>query len=73
MKLPQILPAKPTMSDQPVYAVSNDAYSLEPQFGCQIACTAACAGKAGFAACLARCLATGEACGGGLNNCSKVC
>jgi hypothetical protein len=35
-----------------------------------VKCAACCAGKPGFAACVARCMATGQACDGGVNNCT---
>ncbi len=38
--------------------------------GRAVQCAACCAGKAGFAACVARCVATGQACDGGIDNCT---
>jgi hypothetical protein len=35
-----------------------------------VKCAACCKGKAGFVACVARCIATGQACDGGVDNCS---
>jgi len=76
MNMPQWMPARLRLSDQPVYATAFD--SVEPQFlgiGDWIErakCAATCGRKAGYAACVARCLITGEACDGGLDNCERV-
>jgi hypothetical protein len=76
MHMPQSMPARLSGADQPVYAIAM-GYGLEPQlFGGigdwiqRAKCLACCKGKAGFLACVARCVATGEACDGGLDNCT---
>lgn len=74
MKMPERMPARPSRSDlQPAYADGLISDGLKPQFGRELCCAAKCAGKAGFLACVARCELTGEACDGGINNCSGGC
>jgi hypothetical protein len=69
MRLPGNMPSRPKRGDQPIYvAVAGQAgLSLQADWA---QCAACCAGKAGFLACVARCTATGQACDGGLNNCT---
>jgi hypothetical protein len=67
MRIPERLPPRPKLTDQPVYGFAAHA-TLVPQGWAQ--CAACCAGKSGFLACVARCMATGQACDGGLDNCT---
>jgi hypothetical protein len=74
MKLPELLPTRPIMS-APYYGSYNASGQIEAaQFDFlnpkNIVCAAKCGPKAGYAACLARCLLDGQACDGGINNCS---
>lgn len=75
MRMPTMLPSRPKLSDQPLFA-RGFAGHLRPQdlegiFDPRnLLCAAKCASKAGYAACLARCLLDGQACDGGLSNCS---
>jgi hypothetical protein len=72
MRLPQSIPARPFAGDQPVYALVSMG-GIEPQDWIrELKCAAACARKAGTVACIARCLVTGEACDGGIDNCSGI-
>ena len=74
MRMPESLPVRPRTTDQPIYAALYRA-GLEPQFidildPKKLVCAAKCAPKAGYVACLARCLLDGQACDGGIDNCS---
>ena len=69
MRLPVEQPARPQLFDQPAFALGASQLQITPQ-GDWLQCAACCAGKAGFAACVARCIATGQACDGGLSNCT---
>jgi hypothetical protein len=69
MYLPLNMPSRPIRSDEPIFAVNANVQSLSPQ-GDPFRCALCCSGKAGFAACVARCIATGDACDGGLHNCT---
>ena len=77
MRLPQSLPTKPSQADQPVYAFAAFDGDVRPQFldfldPKKIKCATACVRKAGYGACVARCLLDGQACDGGLDNCSSA-
>jgi len=69
MKLPMDMPSTPKRTDRPVFGFALTADRITPQAD-WFKCAACCAGKAGFLACVARCMATGQACDGGLNNCT---
>ena len=70
MRIPEQLPSRPQRSDQPTYTVAMSIAGVMQQAD-WLRCSACCAGKAGFGACLARCMATGQACDGGVDNCSS--
>jgi hypothetical protein len=81
MRLPTEMPGVGRLVYQPVFAFEslNDSISPQGPFdfipgiggGLRTAqCAACCSGKAGFVACVARCVATGQACDGGVDNCS---
>lgn len=72
MKMPVPLRARPDACAVRNTSIPETRPGLIPQ-GDVLCCTALCSGKAGFAACLARCLATGQACDGGLSNCTPGC
>ena len=77
MRVPAAMPARPMLTDQPVFLSLEMVQALRAQGILdfvdprRIACLACCRGKAGFLACVARCAATGEACDGGLDNCTS--
>jgi hypothetical protein len=82
MRMPADMPTAPRHINHPIYAFNSPGVAVVlqgpfdwvPGVGQALAiarCTACCAGKAGTVACVARCLATGQACDGGLNNCSS--
>ena len=77
MKMPGLLPPRLSLADHPAYALASLDRMDAAQFfggigdwGKRAKCAGACSRKAGFVACMARCLVTGEACDGGLDNCS---
>jgi hypothetical protein len=70
MRMPYQMPARPSRVNQPIYAFGLVGGGLTLQQVDALKCSACCAGKAGFGACLARCLATGQACDGGISNCT---
>lgn len=77
MRLPEILPTRPSQAGQPMYAFAALAGRIGPQVldfldPKKIKCAAACVPRAGYAACLARCLVDGQVCDGGLHNCTAV-
>jgi hypothetical protein len=73
MKLPNPQHARPlTNAPWTSQMTHASAAGLMPQ-GDPICCAALCSGKAGFGACVARCVATGQACDGGLTNCTSGC
>ncbi len=69
MRIPTQMPARPNRFGGPAYINAAMSAVLIPQ-GDPIKCGLCCSGKAGFVACLARCIATGQACDGGLSNCT---
>ncbi len=72
MRMPDMMPARLRASDLhmlPIAMTMTATGELVPQ-GDWLQCSACCAGKAGFGACVARCVATGQACDGGLTNCT---
>lgn len=69
MRIPENLPPRPKRADRPMHTLAASRAGLTPQAD-WFQCAACCAGKAGFLACVARCMATGQACDGGLDNCT---
>jgi hypothetical protein len=72
MKMPTMMPTRPSSSGpvfglQPMGQIEAQFDFLNPK---NILCAAKCGPKAGYVACLARCLLDGQACDGGINNCS---
>lgn len=73
MKLPTRQPARPSATESRATEARIDLQAgLVPQADA-LCCAALCSGKAGYAACLARCLLTGQACDGGVSNCTPGC
>ncbi len=76
MKMPTEMPAALRLADQPIFLFGMASSGVETQGifdfidPTRIKCLACCHGKAGFLACVARCVATGQACDGGLDNCT---
>ena len=85
MQMPADLPAVLRFAHQPLFnhAESSSGATAQglfdwlpslpiplPGIGTGVKCAACCRGKAGFLACVARCVATGQACDGGVDNCS---
>ncbi len=76
MRLPNAMPAAFRSTDQPIHAFAAVLGGVEAQgiFDIfdpkRLACLACCRGKSGYLACVARCVATGQACDGGLDNCT---
>ena len=81
MRIPTEMPGVDRLVYQPVFAFASRDDSISPQGpfdflpgiggGLRAAqCADCCSGKAGFVACVARCVATGQACDGGVDNCS---
>lgn len=75
MRMPTALPSRPKRSDLPIHVRGLGGNLAPQQFGDflnprNLLCAAKCAPKAGYAACLARCLLDGQACDGGISNCS---
>lgn len=74
MRMPDMMPARLRASDLHLLpaalamtAASDGGLLQQADW---LKCAACCAGKAGFGACVATCIATGQACDGGLNNCT---
>ena len=70
MQLPTSMPTRPLRSDQPIYVSPISHGKIAPQ-GDPAHCALCCIPKAGYGACVARCIATGQACDGGLSNCTS--
>jgi hypothetical protein len=70
MRMPTHMPSRPSQIGGPNYIHVALSSALMQQ-GDPLKCGLCCSGKAGFVACLARCIATGQACDGGLNNCTS--
>ncbi len=76
MKIPMPMPAVLRSPHHPIFAFTTAAGGAEAQGifdfidPTRLKCLACCQGKAGFLACVARCVATGQACDGGLDNCT---
>jgi hypothetical protein len=81
MQIPNQMPAAYRHAGDPLYLSAEITSALRPQglldgiggIGGIIKgakCAACCQGKSGFLACVARCIATGQACDGGIDNCS---
>lgn len=70
MRMPDMMPARLRVADQPIYALVGSWDGAIMPAADALTCAACCAGKAGFGACVARCMATGQACDGGLTNCT---
>jgi len=73
--MPNQMPGRPSAINQPIFAGAQSGSEIEAQFlgfldPKNILCAAKCAPKAGYVACLARCLLDGQACDGGIDNCS---
>ena len=71
MRIPLDLPPLPRFQAGAFYAARGDYLEVQQEtFADPVRCAACCIGRSGFAACVARCLATGQACDGGLRNCT---
>jgi hypothetical protein len=78
MQVPVALPARPARSDQLTLAPMALAGALQAQGifdgffpdPAKLKCILCCQHKAGTLACIARCVATGQACDGGIDNCT---
>jgi hypothetical protein len=79
MRVPVASPARPARSDQLTLGPMVLASALQAQGlfdgwfpdPTKLKCIACCHHKAGFLACVARCVATGQACDGGVDNCTS--
>jgi hypothetical protein len=77
MQMPMPMPAVMRMPFEPTFAFGADSDGARAQGPfdfidpTRLRCLACCQPKAGFGACVARCVATGQACDGGVDNCSN--
>jgi hypothetical protein len=73
MRMPLHLPPRPHAPEGPIHVLAETYGNIAQQqteLGDPLRCAACCIGRAGFGACVARCIATGQACDGGLHNCT---